>query len=122
MNLALDDSLVWRGALRAVPESNRPEVLGTLTEYYGPKAPLSEAFRTFTSGSRMHNRENASSPIDLWREAARSALVFIVVFAEMQSFGGIFLLHRNSYSTRFGPKWFSLPSQQSLRCFSSAAD
>jgi hypothetical protein len=78
MNLALN-GFTWRTVLRAVPEPSRPEILGTLTECYGPSAPLSEAFRTFTSGSRMHNRANASSPIDLWREAARNAVAFIMI-------------------------------------------
>ena len=75
MNLSLN-GLVWRSALRAVPESHRSEVLGTLTDCYGTKAPLREAFRTFTSGSRMNNRANASSPVDLWRIGVRNALTF----------------------------------------------
>jgi hypothetical protein len=78
MNLALN-GFTWRTVLRAVPDSRRHEILGTLTECYGPKAPLGEAFRTFTSGSRMHNRANASSPIDLWREAARNATAFMLI-------------------------------------------
>jgi hypothetical protein len=78
MNLSLN-GFTWRTVLRAVPEPSRPEILGTLTECYGARAPLSEAFRTFTSGSRMHNRANASSPIDLWREAARNATAFIMI-------------------------------------------
>jgi hypothetical protein len=78
MNLALN-GFTWRTVLRAVPEPSRPEILGTLTECYGASAPISEAFRTFTSGSRMHNRANASSPLDLWREAARNAAAFIMI-------------------------------------------
>jgi hypothetical protein len=75
MNLSLN-GFAWRTVLRAVPEPSRPEILGTLTECYGDKAPLGEAFRTFTSGSRMRNRLEASSPLDLWRIAIRSALTF----------------------------------------------
>jgi hypothetical protein len=78
MNLSLN-GFTWRTVLRAVPISSRSEVLGTLIECYGASAPLSEAFRTFTSGSRMHNRANASSPIDLWREAARNATAFVMI-------------------------------------------
>jgi hypothetical protein len=75
MNLALN-GFTWRTVLRAVPEPSRPEILGTLTECYGASAPISEAFRTFTSGSRMHNRAEARSALDLWRIAIRSALIF----------------------------------------------
>jgi hypothetical protein len=87
MNLPLN-GFTWRTVLRAVPEPSRLEILGTLTECYGPSAPLSEAFRTFTSGSRMHNRANASSPIDLWREAARNATAFMMIFYGMLYLGG----------------------------------
>lgn len=102
MNLALN-SLVWRAALRAVPESHRSEVLGTLTECYGPKAPLSEAFRTFTSGSRMNNRLEAGSPVDLWRHAARHAVVFATVFGGTQTLGYALLPPREGYMSRFWP-------------------
>ena len=87
MNLSLN-GFAWRTVLRAVPESSRPEILGTLTECYGAKAPLGEAFRTFTSGSRMHNRATASSPIDLWREAARNATAFTMLLYGMVYLGG----------------------------------
>jgi hypothetical protein len=102
MNLALN-GFTWRTVLRAVPEPSRPEVLGTLTECYGPKAPLGEAFRTFTSGSRMHNRANASSPIDLWREAARNAVVFASVFIQIETLGREIMPRRFHYSTPFWP-------------------
>lgn len=102
MNLALK-SLVWRGALRAVPESHRSEVLGTLTECYRAKAPLREAFRTFTSGSRMNNRANASSPVDLWREAARNAVVFATVFSQTELLGREILPQRFDYNSPFWP-------------------
>jgi hypothetical protein len=67
---------IWRASLKAVPENRRSEVLGTLTECYGGSAPVSEAFRTFTSGSRMRNRAEAASALELWRIALRSALIF----------------------------------------------
>jgi hypothetical protein len=102
MNLALK-SLVWRGALRAVPQTHRSEVLGTLTECYGSKAPLREAFRTFTSGSRMNNRANASSPVDLWREAARNAAVFVTVFSQTELLGREILPQRFDYNSPFWP-------------------
>jgi hypothetical protein len=94
---------IWRASLKAVPENRRSEVLGTLTECYGDKAPLGEAFRTFTSGSRMHNRANASSPTDLWREAARNAVVFITVFSQMEMLGREILPQRSDYDSPFWP-------------------
>jgi hypothetical protein len=75
MNFSITGPL-WRTSLKAVPENRRSEVLSTLTECYGPRAPLTEAFRTFVSGSRMRNRSEASSALDLWRIAIRSALIF----------------------------------------------
>jgi hypothetical protein len=75
MNLSFT-GLLWQASLRAVHENRRSEVIDTLTDCYGTKAPLGEAFRTFTSGSRMRNRSEASSPLDLWRIAIRSALIF----------------------------------------------
>jgi hypothetical protein len=97
MNLALN-GFTWRTVLRAAPEPSRPEILGTLTECYGVNAPLGEAFRTFTSGSRMHNRASATSPVDLWREAARNAVVFLTVFIQIQTLGSYFLPRRYGYS------------------------
>jgi hypothetical protein len=112
MNLALT-SLVWRGALRAVPESHRTEVLGTLTECYGPKAPFVEVFRTFTSGSRMNNRANASSPVDLWREAARNAVAFVLIVGGMTSVGRWILPPR--FSTAYqAPHWQAMFSVASI--------
>jgi hypothetical protein len=62
--------LLWRASLRAVPENRRSEILGTLTECYGAKAPFGEAFRTFTSGSRMRNRAEAGSPLVCFEASA----------------------------------------------------
>jgi hypothetical protein len=103
VNLALN-GFTWRAVLRAVPEPSRPEILGTLTECYGASAPISEAFRTFTSGSRMHNRANASSPIDLWREAARNAVVFVSVFVQVETLGREIMPRRFDYNTRIWPE------------------
>jgi hypothetical protein len=94
---------IWRASLKAVPEDRRSEVLGTLTECYGPKAPLGEAFRTFTSGSRMHNRANAASPVDLWREAARNAVVFASVFIQIETLCREIMPRRFDYNTPFWP-------------------
>jgi hypothetical protein len=96
MNLSLN-GLVWRSVLKAVPDASRPNVLGTLTEFYGPKAPVGEAIRTFTSGSRMNNRANASSSIDLWREAARNSVVFYSIFHATISLGWLLPYSRISY-------------------------
>ncbi len=86
MNLSLT-GFPWRLALRAVPESNRPEILGTLTDLYGNEAPLGEAVRTFKSGNRMSNRANASTPLDLWREATRNATSFSLIAMGLASVG-----------------------------------
>jgi hypothetical protein len=103
MNLSLN-GLAWRTILRAVPEPSRPEILGTLTECYGPRAPLGEAFRTFTSGSRMHNRAHASSPADLWREAARNAVVFVSVFVQVETLGREIMPRRFDTTLASGPR------------------
>jgi hypothetical protein len=75
MNFSITGPL-WRTSLKAVPETRRSEVIGTLTECYGPEAPFGEAVRTFISGSHMNNRLEASSSSDLWRIGIRCALTF----------------------------------------------
>jgi hypothetical protein len=112
MNLALN-GFTWRTVLRAIPEPSRLEIQGTLTECYGPKAPLGEAFRTFTSGSRMHNRANASSPIDLWSEAARNAVASLLIFGGMASVGRWILPPRFSAAYQ-APPWQAVFSVASI--------